>query len=90
MNTTPLWINIRFKREELHGKTVTFKDDSGREVTGRLEVENVNERGQMLVRVCYTPGEHSGTVMLTAFRLTQDQVDSLKQDGDRFILECES
>lgn len=87
MNTTPLWIKSKFKREELHGKPVVFKDDAGREVVGRLEVEKVNEQGQMHVRVCYTPGEHSGTVMLTAFRLTQEQMDSLRQDGDRWSLD---
>jgi hypothetical protein len=86
MKTTPEWISTKFKREEIHAKPTTFKDDTGREMEGRLEVEKVNEQGQMVIRVCYNPGAYSGTVMLTAFRLTQEQANSLKKEGDRCLL----
>lgn len=86
MNTTPEWVSTQLKREDLHAKPITFKDETGREMEGRLEVEKVNAQGQMVIRVCYNPGAYSGTVMLTAFRLTQEQTDALKQEGNRLIL----
>lgn len=86
MKTTPEWVSTKLKRENLHAKPITFRDETGREMAGRLEVEKVNEHGQMVIRVCYNPGAHSGTVMLTAFRLTQEQADVLKQEGDRLVL----
>ena len=86
MNTTPEWVTVKFKREELHNQPIVFKDDSGRQLEGHLEVEKVNERGQMVIRVCYNPGAYSGTVMLTAFRLTQQQADALQRDGGRCVL----
>jgi hypothetical protein len=87
MNATPHWVSTKLKREDLHAKPIAFKDDSGREIVGQMEVEKVNDQGQMIIRVCYHPGAHSGTVMLTAFRLTQEQTDALKQDGDRCVLD---
>ena len=86
MKTIPEWVSTKLKRAEIHAKPITFRDDAGREMEGRLEVEKVNEHGQMVIRVCYNPGAHSGTVMLTAFRLTQEQADGLKQEGERWIL----
>jgi hypothetical protein len=87
MNTTPEWVSTKFKREEIHARPITFKDETGHETAGHLEVEKVNEQGQMVIRVCYNPGAHSETVMLTAFRLTQEQADALKQDGNRLVLQ---
>lgn len=86
MNSGPQWVVTKFKREEIHAKPITFKEANGGEMTGHLEVEKVNEQGQMVIRVCYNPGAHSGTVMLTAFRLTQEQVDALQHQGDRLVL----
>jgi hypothetical protein len=86
MKTTPEWVSTKLKREDIHAKPITFKDEAGRETEGRLEVEKVNEQGQMVIRVCYNPGACSGTVMLTAFRLTQEQTNALKQEGDRLVL----
>ena len=86
MKTAPEWVSTKLKREDLHAKPITFKDDARHEMAGHLEVEKVNEQGQMIIRVCYNPGEHSGTVMLTAFRLTQEQTDALKVEGDHLVL----
>jgi hypothetical protein len=88
INGEPHWVTTKLAREELHGKSVAFKDDAGHEILGKLEVEKVNAQGQMIIRVCYIPGAHSGTIMLTAFRMTQEQADSLKKDGSSFTLDA--
>jgi len=86
MHPKPQWVSTKFKREDLHAKPVVFKDDTARQIEGHMEVERVNEQGQMIIRVCYNPGAYSGTVMLTAFRLTQEQADTLQKEGDHFVL----
>lgn len=90
MNTVPptpptSWVSTKLKRENIHAKPVTLKEKAGREITGHLEVEKVGEDGRMLVRACYNPSPYDGTVMLTAFRLSQAQMDAFAQQPEACV-----
>jgi hypothetical protein len=86
MSNAPQWITTTIKREKIHAQEIALQDRNGNEFKGHLEVEKINEQGQMIVRACYNPSSYSGTVMLTAFRLSQEQMDTFSRDGKACIL----
>lgn len=75
------WVSTKLKRENIHAKPIMLKEKTGREITGHLEVEKTGDDGRMVIRACYNPSPYDGTVMLTAFRLSQEQMDAFAQQG---------
>lgn len=82
-----IWIKSDIDPEEIRGRRVLLRTPSGKTITGNLEVESADGH-KMLVRVEYNADNPPGTVTLPrpAFRLTQQQFNSIISDGPTCVL----
>jgi hypothetical protein len=82
------WLKSSLDPKDIKGKKV-FVIDRTTECTieARLHVDQVHKNGQMLVSAEFNSSPHSNTVSIATFQLTQAQLDSFAQDGEKCILE---
>jgi|SRR5580658_543325 hypothetical protein len=88
MNTAPRWVSTMLEPEKIHGHSISVKDKAGREIKGSLEVAMVNDKGQSVVRACYSLNPDSRRATLAAFYLTQEQMDAFTKEGEQCILDA--
>jgi hypothetical protein len=86
MNTVPRWVSTTLQPEKIHGRSITVKDKTGREIKGHLDVSMANDKGQSVVRASYNLNPDSRRETFAAFYLTQEQMDAFKGEGEQCIL----
>ena len=86
MNTVPKWVSTALEPGKIHGRSITVKDNKGREIKGHLEVAMVDDKGQSVVQTCYNLNPDSRRSAFAAFYLTQEQMDAFTRDGEQCIL----
>ena len=80
------WLSTEFPKEMIHALPVTIKRKMGFEVNGNLNVEDVNKEGEMIVSVNYNSNPFEGSVQLSKFFLTQEQLKDFTEKGARCLL----
>ena len=72
----PVWITSTLSPDDIRQQPVWIMLKDGQKKHERFEIEDVNSRGEMLVRIDYGHNPTPGTVSFASYRVTQQDLDS--------------
>jgi len=75
-NLPPKWIASTLSPDDIRQQPVWFTLKDGQKKRECFEIEDVNDRGEMLVRIDYGWNPTPGTVSFASYRVTQQDLDS--------------
>jgi hypothetical protein len=78
-----VWITTSLNPDKdiLH-KPVTIQLKGGQKKQERFEIESINNKGQLLIRIDYNSSPIPGTVSFASYRVTQQDLDSWISDKE--------
>jgi hypothetical protein len=76
------WITSSLNPDKIRGQPVRIQLKGGQIKQETFEIEEANDKGQILVRVDYNSSLQAGTVSFVSFRVSQEQLDSWMADRD--------
>ncbi len=69
------WITSSLTPEQIRAQAVWIELKDGQKKREQFEIEEVNRKGQMLVRIDYSSGA-PGQISLASYRVTQRDIDA--------------
>jgi hypothetical protein len=72
----PKWITSTLSPDDIRQQSVWIMLTNGQKKQERFEIEDVNSRGEMLVRIDYGWNPSPGTISFASYRVTQQDFDS--------------
>ena len=70
------WITSTLNPEEIRQQSVWIMLKGGQKKQEHFEIEAVNDKGEMLVRIDYNASPSPGTISFASYRVTQQGFDS--------------
>lgn len=77
----PKWITSTLSPDDIRQQSVWIALKGGQKKHERFEIEDVNTKDEMLVRIDYNSSAVPGTVSFASYRVTQQDLDAWIADN---------
>jgi len=79
------WLTSTLSPDEIRHQSVSIMLKGGQKRQERFEIEDVNSKGEILIRIDYNSSPFPGTVSFASYRVTQQDLDSWIADKNIVI-----
>jgi hypothetical protein len=80
-----IWVKAAVSPDDLRHQPVKIQLPGGLILDERLEIEDVNSKGEMLIRIDYNASQVGGRVVPDSMRVKQADLDALLKDRDTIL-----